>query len=112
MAPVKDPRSAPNSAAWRSPSGTVAQSKATRAPDRPERGWITSRTRRLLPVPVGPVMSSGMGVGESAATFRRSSRMAALTPQKNRPVRCGAERSSRTRRNSATSPAPVSSSAA
>ena len=61
-------------------------------------------------MPVGPVTSSGMGVGASAETLRRSSRIARLEPQKKRPVRGGTSRSARIRRSAATMPAPLDSS--
>ena len=108
--PVYEPRTEPKSAACRSVSGTVAQSKATSGPRRDESGWITSFTRKFLPEPVGPVRRSGSGVGAREAIRRRRSLIAALLPQKNLPVEGGDSRSSSTRRTRRTRPSPVASS--
>ena len=79
-APVKAPRSCPNSSVSTSPSGSAAQFTLTRARfARGEAAWI-ARAMSSFPVPVSPVTSTVASVAATRATRSRTPRSAAELP--------------------------------
>ena len=80
MAPVKAPRSCPNSSLSSSSIGTAARLTGTRsASARGLRRWI-ARATSSFPVPVSPVMSTEALLGATCCTSAKTLRIAAETP--------------------------------
>ena len=78
-APVKAPRTCPNSSLASSPSVNAPQLTATNGPGRPLRRWIW-RATISLPVPVSPVTTTVRRCGATASMLCRMAAMEGLTP--------------------------------
>ena len=92
LAPVKAPRSWPNSSLSSSASGMAAQLTATNRPLRAE-ARCSARATRSLPAPVSPWISTTASVGPTRATSWRSSSSLGLSPTRL-PGTASARRSS------------------
>jgi hypothetical protein len=91
MAPVKAPRSWPNSSLSSNPAGIAEQSSFTNAwPFRVLRVW-RARAINALPVPVSPKISTVESVGATVSTWRSTWRNASLLPDDFLEVELGAD---------------------
>jgi len=84
----------PKSSLSKAVSGKAAQLTATKGPPDRSLFWWMARATNSFPVPVSPMMRTGVEVRATRCTSAASSRLAALLPTKASPAGSGRRMSS------------------